>query len=152
MGNNLKKGEKDPSHSGGPQSMVSPQRPANTQKRPPTGTGNQVEQPRPQSTVPGPGPGSNAAKPVALSTAAKVPTMQPLAPGEAEVDAELSRYSCQQALTVESFDLLKVLGKGSYGKVMLCKKIGDPTGTLFAMKTLRKVNSSLLISVNDEND
>lgn len=140
MGNNLKKGEKPPPPSGGP-----PQRPANTQKRPPTGTGNQVEQPRPQSTVPGPGPGpgpgSNAAKSGALSTPAKAPTMQPLAPGEAEVDAELSRYSCQQAMTVESFDLLKVLGKGSYGKVMLCKKIGDPTGTLFAMKTLRKVNS-----------
>jgi serum/glucocorticoid-regulated kinase 2 len=41
-------------------------------------------------------------------------------------------------ITVEDFDLLKVLGKGSFGKVMLVKKKDDPKGTLFAMKTLRK--------------
>jgi serine/threonine protein kinase len=31
-----------------------------------------------------------------------------------------------------------VLGKGSFGKVMLVKKRDDPSGTLYAMKTLRK--------------
>jgi len=41
-------------------------------------------------------------------------------------------------LSVDDFDLLKVLGKGSYGKVMLCKKKDDPSATLYAMKTLRK--------------
>eukprot|EP01006_Ploeotia_vitrea_P036068 TRINITY_DN65963_c5_g3_i5.p1 TRINITY_DN65963_c5_g3~~TRINITY_DN65963_c5_g3_i5.p1 ORF type:complete len:328 (+),score=6.33 TRINITY_DN65963_c5_g3_i5:57-1040(+) len=41
-------------------------------------------------------------------------------------------------LTVDDFDLLKVLGKGSFGKVMLVKKKDDPNGTLYAMKTLRK--------------
>ena len=41
-------------------------------------------------------------------------------------------------LSVEDFDLLKVLGKGSFGKVMLVKKKDDPTSTLYAMKTLRK--------------
>lgn len=41
-------------------------------------------------------------------------------------------------LTIADFDLLKVLGKGSFGKVMLVKKKDDNSGTLYAMKTLRK--------------
>eukprot|EP01035_Chromulina_nebulosa_P033185 gene33185-44425_t len=41
-------------------------------------------------------------------------------------------------LTIADFDLLKVLGKGSFGKVMLVKKKDDKAGTLYAMKTLRK--------------
>jgi serum/glucocorticoid-regulated kinase 2 len=41
-------------------------------------------------------------------------------------------------LDINDFDLLKVLGKGSFGKVMLVKKKDDPNGTLYAMKTLRK--------------
>eukprot|EP01031_Cornospumella_fuschlensis_P046786 gene46786-57294_t len=40
-------------------------------------------------------------------------------------------------LTINDFDLLKVLGKGSFGKVMLVKKKDDSSGTLYAMKTLR---------------
>lgn len=34
--------------------------------------------------------------------------------------------------------LLKVLGKGSFGKVMLVKKKDDDSGMLYALKTLRK--------------
>ena len=41
-------------------------------------------------------------------------------------------------LTIDDFDLLKVLGKGSFGKVMLVKKKDDPLETLYALKTLRK--------------
>ena len=41
-------------------------------------------------------------------------------------------------LTIDDFDLLKVLGKGSFGKVMLVKRKGDDAQTLYAMKTLRK--------------
>ena len=101
-------------------------------------------------SAPAPGPGTNttrsgAAPATAMAAAAKAPTTAKLAPGEAEVDAELSRYDCQQAMTVENFELLKVLGKGSYGKVMLCKKKGDPADTLFAMKTLRKVRHKYIL-------
>jgi len=41
---------------------------------------------------------------------------------------------------LDDFQLLKVLGKGSYGKVMLVKKAGGGVGdtTIFAMKMLRK--------------
>lgn len=43
-----------------------------------------------------------------------------------------------QKLNIEDFDLLKVLGKGSFGKVMLVKKKDDAKGVLYALKTLRK--------------
>lgn len=42
------------------------------------------------------------------------------------------------SLVVDDFELLKVLGKGSFGKVMLVYKKDDPTKKLLAMKTLRK--------------
>lgn len=42
-------------------------------------------------------------------------------------------------LTVDDFQLLKVLGKGSFGKVMLVRKKDEgPKGDVYAMKTLRK--------------
>ena len=41
-------------------------------------------------------------------------------------------------INVDDFELLKVLGKGSYGKVMLCKKKDEKPPVLYAMKTLRK--------------
>lgn len=51
-------------------------------------------------------------------------------------DGDYSHYS--NPLSINDFDLLKVLGKGSFGKVMLVKKKDDPTETLYALKTLRK--------------
>lgn len=36
------------------------------------------------------------------------------------------------------FDFLKVLGRGSFGKVMLCRMHSDPDGRTYAMKILRK--------------
>jgi serine/threonine protein kinase len=43
------------------------------------------------------------------------------------------------AVTLSNFELLKVLGKGSYGKVILVrKKTGHDSGSLYAMKVLKK--------------
>jgi serum/glucocorticoid-regulated kinase 2 len=39
-------------------------------------------------------------------------------------------------VTMDDFSLLKVIGKGSYGKVMLVRK--NDTGEMLAMKMLRK--------------
>lgn len=41
-------------------------------------------------------------------------------------------------LNIDDFELLKVLGKGSYGRVMLCKKKREDPPILYAIKTLRK--------------
>lgn len=49
--------------------------------------------------------------------------------------SELTK-ECSATLTVRDFTLLKVVGVGSYGKVMLVRK--NDTGELLAMKVLRK--------------
>jgi len=43
-------------------------------------------------------------------------------------------------LTIDNFNLIKVLGKGAFGKVMLVTKKDDPTETLYAMKSLKKAD------------
>ena len=44
-------------------------------------------------------------------------------------------------MTVDDFDLLKVVGKGAFGKVLLVrKKEGQHAGRFYAMKILRKTN------------
>jgi len=44
----------------------------------------------------------------------------------------------EQKVTLEDFQMIKVIGKGSFGKVVLVKKRGD--GWFYAMKILRKQN------------
>lgn len=41
-----------------------------------------------------------------------------------------------QVVKLEDFKILKLLGRGGFGKVMLCQKSSD--GKLYAMKILRK--------------
>lgn len=42
----------------------------------------------------------------------------------------------QQTISIDSFDLLKVIGKGSFGKVYVVRK--KNTNRIYAMKVLRK--------------
>lgn len=43
-----------------------------------------------------------------------------------------------KSLTIEDFELLKVIGKGSFGKVMQVRK--KDTGRIYALKTIRKAH------------
>ncbi len=43
-----------------------------------------------------------------------------------------------RSLSVDSFELLKVIGKGSFGKVMQVRK--RDTGRIYALKTIRKAH------------
>lgn len=62
----------------------------------------------------------------------------PLAPGGSiKVSVEF-RYNQDIPLTMNDFELLKVVGKGSFGKVMQVKK--RDTQRVYALKTLRKAH------------
>ena len=50
---------------------------------------------------------------------------------------DLARYM-NANLTIEDFAVLKVLGKGAFGKVMLVQRKDDPQKSLYALKSLRK--------------
>eukprot|EP00499_Haloplacidia_sp_CaronLabIsolate_P008876 CAMPEP_0196781486 /NCGR_PEP_ID=MMETSP1104-20130614/9675_1 /TAXON_ID=33652 /ORGANISM="Cafeteria sp., Strain Caron Lab Isolate" /LENGTH=545 /DNA_ID=CAMNT_0042151719 /DNA_START=50 /DNA_END=1687 /DNA_ORIENTATION=+ len=44
----------------------------------------------------------------------------------------------ETSVTMDDFELLKVLGRGSFGKVMLARLKRDTSGKLYAIKTLKK--------------
>ena len=46
------------------------------------------------------------------------------------------KYSNKKELCIEDFYLMKVLGKGAFGKVILSKK--KDTGKVYAIKILKK--------------
>ncbi len=46
--------------------------------------------------------------------------------------------SQQQQLTLDNFNMLSVIGKGSYAKVVLVKKKGEEVDRVYAMKILKK--------------
>ncbi|KAG0002137.1 hypothetical protein BGZ80_002965 [Entomortierella chlamydospora] len=64
----------------------------------------------------------------------------PLQGGTGKVRVQLAyrRSSVNTPLTIDSFDLLKVIGKGSFGKVMQVRK--RDTSRIYAMKILRKAH------------
>ncbi|GAA5903858.1 hypothetical protein JCM6882_001333 [Rhodosporidiobolus microsporus] len=58
-------------------------------------------------------------------------------PGEFHIQVAY-KPATNEHLTINDFDLLKVIGKGSFGKVMQVRK--KDTGRIYAMKTIRKAH------------
>ncbi|KAG9102462.1 hypothetical protein FRC07_010234 [Ceratobasidium sp. 392] len=62
-----------------------------------------------------------------------------LAGGSGQINVQVSyKQQYDTALTIDSFDLLKVIGKGSFGKVMQVRK--RDTSRIYALKTIRKAH------------
>ncbi|KAG0219084.1 AGC protein kinase Gad8 [Mortierella sp. NVP41] len=58
--------------------------------------------------------------------------------GKVRVQVVFKRDSANTPLTIDAFDLLKVIGKGSFGKVMQVRK--RDTSRIYAMKIIRKAH------------
>ena len=46
----------------------------------------------------------------------------------------------EKELRKDDFELLKCIGRGAFGEVYVCRKVGDPTKALYAMKRMRKAD------------
>ncbi|KAF8685713.1 Pkinase protein [Rhizoctonia solani] len=63
----------------------------------------------------------------------------PVTGGSGQINVQVSyKQQSNAALTIDSFDLLKVIGKGSFGKVMQVRK--RDTSRIYALKTIRKAH------------
>ncbi|CAD6571770.1 MAG: hypothetical protein TREMPRED_000366 [Tremellales sp. Tagirdzhanova-0007] len=62
----------------------------------------------------------------------------PLQGGSGAIHIQVSFKPAQGPLTIDSFELLKVIGKGSFGKVMQVRK--RDTLRIYALKTIRKAH------------
>ncbi|KAL5521078.1 hypothetical protein ACEPAG_9000 [Sanghuangporus baumii] len=60
------------------------------------------------------------------------------AAGSGEFHLQIGFKPSAQSLTIEAFELLKVIGKGSFGKVMQVRK--KDTQRVYALKTIRKAH------------
>ncbi|EGG11547.1 uncharacterized protein MELLADRAFT_41984 [Melampsora larici-populina 98AG31] len=66
-------------------------------------------------------------------------TWYPAGSGDGKFHVQVMyKASASDPLTIDSFELLKVIGKGSFGKVMQVRK--KDTGRIYALKTIRKAH------------
>lgn len=62
----------------------------------------------------------------------------PISGGSGHLHIQVSFKNEQSSLNMEAFELLKVIGKGSFGKVMQVRK--KDTSRIYALKTIRKAH------------
>lgn len=61
----------------------------------------------------------------------------------------------EREVSVQDFQLLKCIGRGAFGEVYVCQRIGDPDGKLYALKRLRKsdtIRKKQILRVRSEKD
>lgn len=63
-------------------------------------------------------------------------TMEDLCEAFSQQGTSISKSTGKRKITLESFEFLKVLGKGTFGKVILCRD--KATSRLYAIKILKK--------------
>ncbi|KAG9412769.1 hypothetical protein AC1031_015668 [Aphanomyces cochlioides] len=99
---------------------------------------------RQQDKVPNAVPVASITAPPAAPTTASAAATEPDSDGE-DISGPSEQVTIKEAdgstvvqakVSIEDFDLLKVLGKGSFGKVMMVRKKDNQK--IYAMKTLRK--------------
>ncbi|WFD25175.1 non-specific serine/threonine protein kinase [Malassezia nana] len=74
-----------------------------------------------------------------FDTSRMIDTWLPLSGGTGEIRVQMAfKSQAGKSLTIESFDLLKVIGKGSFGKVMQVRK--KDTSRIYALKIIRKAH------------
>lgn len=74
-----------------------------------------------------------------FDSAQPMDTWLPVSGGTGEIHVQLGfKRQQSRSLSIESFDLLKVIGKGSFGKVMQVRK--RDTSRIYALKIIRKAH------------
>jgi len=74
-----------------------------------------------------------------FDTSRTIDTWLPLSGGTGEIRVQMAfKSQVGKSLTIESFELLKVIGKGSFGKVMQVRK--KDTSRIYALKIIRKAH------------
>ena len=74
-----------------------------------------------------------------FDTSRIIDTWLPLSGGTGEIRVQMAfKSQVGKSLSIESFELLKVIGKGSFGKVMQVRK--KDTSRIYALKIIRKAH------------
>jgi serine/threonine protein kinase len=117
-----------------PKPLVIPaQQQSSTQPQTPRTAATTPQQPPTPKTPTSP-PTPTANKPTPFANSAPAPPTEKA--GKHDGGDEYRGAKFRETMTVEDFELLKVVGKGSFGKVMQVKK--KDTGEIYAMKVLKK--------------